>query len=224
MGKKKSRRRDSSSEDDRRLLKQLKRLVKKRKKHSRYREKSSSSGSESERLSRSSSSLGTNPRSQGSRSSSNASSLERNKENRRGVASLAGDRGKANDAATGDANAPSEHALSEDVINVIGKRLNEERALTPPVHSSFDVRWADILSLKKEIKKYPPPANCTFLDPSNLNEEVDHAMNEVARTRDKRIILKQQKLVACLSGLGKTISSFLLKESAKPTIYRLLKF
>ncbi|XP_066590809.1 uncharacterized protein [Prorops nasuta] len=218
MGKKKSRRRDSSSEEDRSLLKELRNLVKKRKKHLRRREYSSSSESRSGRSSRSRS-QGTRSRSRESEASSITLSPERNKENRRGVAPSTGKPVK--DAVAGDASAPSEYTLSKDVINVIGKRLNEERTLAPPVHSSFALRWADILSLglpseeKEElIKKYPPPANCTFLDPPKINEEVHHAMNEIARTRDKRIVSKQQKLVACLSGLGKTISSLLLKESA----------
>lgn len=106
--------------------------------------------------------------------------------------------------------------LSGTVLSVIGKRLAEDRVLAPPVHNDFVVRWTDILKLglpveerESLIKKYPPPENCAFLDPPKLNAEVDRAINDVARTRDKRIIAKHQKLTACAAGHSKLINMLL---------------
>ncbi|XP_076674666.1 uncharacterized protein LOC143372404 [Andrena cerasifolii] len=64
------------------------------------------------------------------------------------------------------------------------------------------------------IKKYPPPSNCLFLDSPKLNAEVERSVNETVRTRDNRIIDKQERLGACISGLGKIISTLLLRDVA----------
>ena len=120
-----------------------------------------------------------------------------------------------------------EKNLSGDVINVIGQRLLSERVLAPPVHSSFVIRWSEILKLglpaaeKVElIKKYPPPENCTFLDPPKLNPEVHYVITDVARTRDKRIMDKHAKNVACMAGISKIITNLLENEKPEdvPTI------
>lgn len=113
-----------------------------------------------------------------------------------------------------------EKTLSGDILNVIGKRLADERVQAPPIHTDFVVRWTDILKLglpaeerDSLIKKYPPPSNCVFLDPPKLNPEVDRAINDVARIRDKRIVAKHQKLTACASGLSKLISVLLKRDT-----------
>ena len=87
------------------------------------------------------------------------------------------------------------------------------------MHSDFDIRWSEIMSmgLRTEerdtlIKKYPVPENCTFLKPPKLNVEVDRAITDVARFRDKRILDKQQLLAACLVAIGKTIQTLLDNE------------
>lgn len=123
-----------------------------------------------------------------------------------------------------------EQDLNGDVLSIIGQRLEPERVLAAPVHSSFAVRWMEILKLglpsdeKNDlIKKYPPPKNCEFLDPPKLNPEIVHTMNDTARLRDKRIADKHTKLVACISGISKTITKMLEKERAEdvPTIENL---
>ena len=37
--------------------------------------------------------------------------------------------------------------LSDDVRNIIGRRIAEERIMAPPVHSDFAIRVGDILKL-----------------------------------------------------------------------------
>ena len=114
---------------------------------------------------------------------------------------------------------PTEKELNNDILNIIGKRLAEKRVLAPPMHSDFAIRWSEIMSMglpteerDSLIKKYPVPENCTFLDPPKLNVEVDRAITDVARFRDKRILDKQQKLAACLAAIGKTIQTLLNNE------------
>ena len=113
-----------------------------------------------------------------------------------------------------------EKNLGGDVLSVIGKRLAEERVLAPPMYADFVIRWTDILNMGLPIeerdslsKKYPPPLNCTFLDPPKLNAEVERAITDVARIRDKRILLKYEKLTACVSGIAKTITTLLDRET-----------
>ncbi|KAJ8677806.1 hypothetical protein QAD02_013593 [Eretmocerus hayati] len=115
-------------------------------------------------------------------------------------------------------NEKDEELLSEEVMNVLGKRLQEERVPAEPVHSSLSSRWADIFKLGlpqaervELVKKYPPPKNCLFLDPPKLNAEVNLAMNETTRSRDGRIVERQEKLGACVSAISKLLSPLLVR-------------
>ncbi|OXU18134.1 hypothetical protein TSAR_010704, partial [Trichomalopsis sarcophagae] len=114
---------------------------------------------------------------------------------------------------------PTEKELTSKVLDIIGKRIEEEKALAPPVHKDFAFRWAEIMKLglsseeRIELcKKYPPPKNCEFFNPPKLNAEVHRAINDNVRTRDKRITDKQRKLVASLSIIAKVISFLLERE------------
>lgn len=120
------------------------------------------------------------------------------------------------------ADVPTEKELSSEILDVIGKRIEEEKALAPPVHKDFAVRWAEIMKLglsdeeRVELcKKYPPPKNCEFFKPPKLNAEVYRAINDNVRARDKRITDKQGKLVASLSSIAKVFSSFLERDNTE---------
>ena len=116
-----------------------------------------------------------------------------------------------------------EKSLKENVLNVIGQPLKENRKLAPPVHSTFASRWAEVLNLglpKKErlelIKKYPIPENCLFLDPPKLNKEFKPSKDSTAKdpisTRDQRIVCKHEKLEACVAGMAKVKSILLARD------------
>ncbi|XP_071639730.1 uncharacterized protein [Temnothorax longispinosus] len=99
------------------------------------------------------------------------------------------------------ANVPTEAALDKDVLDVIGKRFAEERTLAEPLHSDVVVRWEEILKLglpteeqAELLKKYPPPSNCTRIDPPKLNPEV-------------KAFSKQAKISTCLAAVGKGLST-----------------
>ncbi|XP_023316596.1 uncharacterized protein LOC111693227 [Trichogramma pretiosum] len=103
--------------------------------------------------------------------------------------------------------------LKEKIVNVLGCRLKEDKEFSPAVHSHFVSIWKDIVQLglpnddKKElIKKYPIPINCEFLETPKLNKEMEVNVNEVCKTRDKRIAEKQDKCVAVITSLSKVLS------------------
>ncbi|CAB0040405.1 unnamed protein product [Trichogramma brassicae] len=103
--------------------------------------------------------------------------------------------------------------LTEEIVNVLGSRLKEDKEFSPAVHSHFVSIWKDIVQLglpndaKKElIKKYPIPINCDFLETPKLNKEIELSVNEVCKTRDKRIAEKQYKFAAMIASLSKILS------------------
>ncbi|CAB0037499.1 unnamed protein product [Trichogramma brassicae] len=109
-----------------------------------------------------------------------------------------------------------EENLGKEMLDIIGQPLTEERQLAEPVHSKLASRWDEVLRLglpKKEkgelLKKYPPPSNCTFLDPPKLNPEIVLSLNESCKNRDTRIVQKQEKLQACMSALAQAITSMM---------------
>ncbi|XP_077268734.1 uncharacterized protein LOC143900870 [Temnothorax americanus] len=112
------------------------------------------------------------------------------------------------------ANVPTEAALDKDVLDVIGKRFAEERTLAEPLHSDVVARWEEILKLglpteeqAELLKKYPPPSNCTRIDPPKLNPEVKACLQEAVWKRDERIVSKQAKISTCLAAVGKGLST-----------------
>lgn len=99
--------------------------------------------------------------------------------------------------------------LDTSFLNIMGKRVVEDRALGPPIYKDIAVRWEDILKkgLPEEekvmlVKKHPPPSNCVVIDPPKLNEEVKAVLDDAKIKRDARLIGKQQKITTCLAILG----------------------
>lgn len=107
----------------------------------------------------------------------------------------------------------AEIALSDDIINAIGKRSIEPRVLAPPLHSQLAVRWEDVIKqgLNNEekidlIKKYPLPENCIFSDPPKINSEIKPIVQQTLLTRDMRIVAKQEKIAAGLAAISKALT------------------
>lgn len=55
------------------------------------------------------------------------------------------------------------------------------------------------------LEKFPLLQNCIIMDPPKLNLEIKVALASSIQKRDKRIVAKQEKIVASLAGVGKTI-------------------
>lgn len=102
--------------------------------------------------------------------------------------------------------------LNEEILEIIGKRVAEDRLLAPAIPISMAVRIEDILKkgLPKEereklIKEHAPPKNCVLIDPPKLNEEVKVSIMEPSKKRDNRIVDKQKKITACIALMGSSI-------------------
>ncbi|CAB0039194.1 unnamed protein product [Trichogramma brassicae] len=120
--------------------------------------------------------------------------------------------------------------LRDDIVCVLGSRLKENREFSPPIHSHFVSIWKDILQLglpkeaKHDIfKKYPIPSNCEFFDPPQINKEIELSVNEMCKTRDKRIAEKQDRLVAMIASLSKALSRLLSKDMEDKEVIEIIE-
>lgn len=106
--------------------------------------------------------------------------------------------------------------LDQEVLELIGKRLSDEKKVDIPIRQEVADRWLDILKqglpadMRLDlIKKYPVPENCTMVNPPKLNLEVQARLTDPNKKRDDRILAKQAKLAAALAALAKVISAVL---------------
>ncbi|KAL7307662.1 hypothetical protein TKK_0000346 [Trichogramma kaykai] len=97
------------------------------------------------------------------------------------------------------------------MLDVIGQPLTEDRQLAEPVHSKLASRWDEVLRLglpKEEkgelLKKYPPPSNCTFLDPPKLNPEIELSLNESSQAITLLMSMKGDNHVPIIEWLSNT--------------------
>lgn len=109
--------------------------------------------------------------------------------------------------------------LNQNILNILGSKLSEEKILGSDIHPDISCRWEAILKkglpaeLKSElIKKYPAPSNCTAMEAPELNPEIKAALNQTRIERDNRFILFQKQLGACLSALSYALSSLIGKD------------
>ncbi|XP_046746403.1 uncharacterized protein LOC124411354 [Diprion similis] len=103
--------------------------------------------------------------------------------------------------------------LQEDVLNVLGPRLEPDQKKAPSLHKDIVIRWMEIFKkgLSKEenknlVEKYNIPENCGFIAAPVLNSEVIAAVQDNVKTRDKRITEKQERIASCMAAMGKAIS------------------
>ncbi|XP_053999881.1 uncharacterized protein LOC128887707 [Hylaeus anthracinus] len=123
----------------------------------------------------------------------------------------------------------TEAALSSDILDIFGKRICEERVFAPPVHKDLVIRCEDVIKegLSEEIrvkvlKKYPPPKNCTSIDPPKLNPEFKFVVQELIPKRDDRIRKKQEKITVSLA-LAMQAMSIAVKGKDNPKMLSLVK-
>ncbi|XP_073946710.1 uncharacterized protein [Choristoneura fumiferana] len=89
----------------------------------------------------------------------------------------------------------------------------------PNILAELASKWSETLKngIRKEekelmLKAYLVPENCQLLSPPLLNGEVNAAINEACKNRDKTLANKQKELGLALTALGLAITE-LLKES-----------
>ncbi|CAG5101721.1 Protein of unknown function, partial [Cotesia congregata] len=118
-----------------------------------------------------------------------------------------------------DATVPSteemsgEQPLDQVVLKAIGDLLEPDRVLLPAIHKDLAIRVEEIINKglpvaerKTLLKKFPPPKNGLFMDPPKLNFEIKTNLAENIVKRDDRIVEKQARVSAGLSGLTKLMS------------------
>ena len=108
-------------------------------------------------------------------------------------------------------------------LKSLGSRVLNERVFAPPVCNQLAIRIADIFKIgmpEKEfielIEKYPAPANCTVIEPPQLNSEftMGKGNDEMGLRRDKRIESNQRKTTAALAIGQKGISMLIDQKSS----------
>ena len=106
--------------------------------------------------------------------------------------------------------------FNEDVVKAIGCRYLGEKQWSAPVCEQIALRWEDIFKkgMPKDdrdiiIKKYTLPINAGFIEPPKLNVDIKESLAMTVRSRDARIIEKQQKITAAVSALASILNESL---------------
>ncbi|CAH1963720.1 unnamed protein product [Acanthoscelides obtectus] len=109
--------------------------------------------------------------------------------------------------------------LSEDVIDILGKKDTSPEPLGPKIHEDLLLRWEKILKTglsdddrKSLLSKLPPPENFTTLSAPLLNPVVQKAISPSNLLRDERLTKLQSLVAASLSGIGQVCSLLLSEE------------
>lgn len=103
--------------------------------------------------------------------------------------------------------------LQQELLNVLGARLESEKRTDSAIHKDVALRWSDIVKqglpeeeVNRLLQKYPVPENCPFIAIPKLNAEINASVQENTIKRDKRIMEKQERIAGCLAAVGKAIS------------------
>lgn len=106
--------------------------------------------------------------------------------------------------------------LDPDILSALGETIEETPTLGPKIHEKLSGLWLPILrkginkeTKEKLLKEYSIPANCTLLQAPKLNPEISAAVNEAARSRDKRVEAVQQQLGQGIVALNKGLELLL---------------
>uniref|UniRef100_A0A0C9RBT1 Med30_0 protein n=1 Tax=Fopius arisanus TaxID=64838 RepID=A0A0C9RBT1_9HYME len=117
---------------------------------------------------------------------------------------------------------PQEAELCPDIIEAIGERIHPERKFAQEIHSLLAVGVEKVVTKglptenrKALFEKFLMPKICIFLDPPKLNGALSF-LPETVTKRDKRIVEKQERIAASISGLLEVIRKLSgVKESEK---------
>lgn len=111
---------------------------------------------------------------------------------------------------------PAEKQLKPEVLELIGLPANTKCTLTPKFDSVVCSSWESIvrsgLPVRDELEliaAFPPPENCSFLDPPTRNEALEDLLTDESHFQDNCIVGNQQLLGAGLSALSQGISELI---------------
>ncbi|GAB0086055.1 hypothetical protein DMENIID0001_000380 [Sergentomyia squamirostris] len=118
---------------------------------------------------------------------------------------------------------PVEKVLSgsqDENENIFGEKLYQEESWSADINAELAVRLEEIVMkgipddfLKDLIKKYPLPKNCQRFAAPRLNEVIKAVMPESLTVRDDKIIKRQSKIAAALSGMSQVIMRLVTEKS-----------
>lgn len=73
--------------------------------------------------------------------------------------------------------------LQQEIVDVIGARLESDKKTAAAVHKDVALRWSEIVKkglppeeVKSLLEKYPIPENCDFIAVPKLNAEITAAV------------------------------------------------
>ncbi|XP_063835776.1 uncharacterized protein LOC135084949 [Ostrinia nubilalis] len=122
-----------------------------------------------------------------------------------------------------------EDAFDPTLLQALGHLEPETTEFGENIQTDLAKQLGNILlcGLKKEnkeelLKKYLIPQNLPLAKSPDLNPEIGGMLAEVCKSRDKRLLAKQNQLGKSLSALGKAITGLLKKDPDVPDIIRTL--
>ncbi|VEN51889.1 unnamed protein product [Callosobruchus maculatus] len=111
----------------------------------------------------------------------------------------------------------SVHApLSEDIVDILGRREPDDQQWGPPLHSDVVLRWEPILKsglsetdAKALIHKHLPPENFKAMSAPRLNLVIERAVSNSHLLRDQKLSALQQQIAASLAAMSQLITAML---------------
>ncbi|XP_060802363.1 uncharacterized protein LOC132903805 [Amyelois transitella] len=112
-------------------------------------------------------------------------------------------------------------SLDPDILMALGEPAQEEVAYGEDIHPDLAQRWAPLLRkglVEKEqkdklLKEYAIPKNCKLFRAPLLNPEINAAVSEFARARDKKIENGQQQLGIGLTAINRAMTVLLTSDN-----------
>ncbi|VEN36630.1 unnamed protein product [Callosobruchus maculatus] len=109
--------------------------------------------------------------------------------------------------------------LSEDIVEILGKKSTPPTLTGPKIHEDLVSRWKIVLNAglsdderSSLLSKLPPPKNFQIVSAPRLNAVVQKALSPSNLSRDERLAKLQNVVAASLAGVGQVCSMILAEE------------
>ncbi|VEN54469.1 unnamed protein product [Callosobruchus maculatus] len=112
--------------------------------------------------------------------------------------------------------------LSEDIVEILGKKSTPPTLTGPKIHEDLVSRWKTVLNAglsdderSSLLSKLPPPENFQIVSAPRLNAVVQKALSPSNLSRDERLAKLQNVVAASLAGVGQVCSMILAEEGGE---------
>ncbi|XP_031328845.1 uncharacterized protein LOC116170229 [Photinus pyralis] len=112
-------------------------------------------------------------------------------------------------------------SIPSEFLTLLGQSTEPAVTLHNELHVELVSRWENILKSGLDpqvandlISKYPPAENCKVIGVPKLNPEIETAMTEQHKQRDKRLAETQGRLAAALAAIGRSLTILLTQEGS----------